>query len=49
MTQKFHFMINLHESYVAELGFEIILFVCLRWDFTAQSTQWGHVEYRQFT
>ena len=24
-------------------------FVCLCWDFTAQSTQWGHVERGQFT
>ena len=25
------------------------LFVCLCWGFTAQSTQWGHVERGQFT
>ena len=25
------------------------LFVCLCWGFTAQSTQWGHVEHCQFT
>ena len=25
------------------------LFVCLCWGFTAQSTQWGHVEHSQFT
>ena len=24
-------------------------FVCLCWGFTAQSTQWGHVERGQFT
>ena len=26
-----------------------LMFVCLRWGFTAQSTQWGHVERGQFT
>ena len=25
------------------------MFVCLCWGFTAQSTQWGHVERSQFT
>ena len=25
------------------------VFVCLCWGFTAQSTQWGHVERGQFT
>ena len=25
------------------------LILCLRWGFTAQSTQWGHVECGQFT
>ena len=28
---------------------QIKLFVCLCWGFTAQSTQWGHVEGGQFT
>ena len=27
----------------------MIMFVCLCWGFTAQSTQWGHVERGQFT
>ena len=27
----------------------VVSFVCLCWDFTAQSTQWGHVERGQFT
>ena len=29
--------------------FYISVFVCLYWDFTAQSIQWGHVERGQFT
>ena len=27
----------------------MVMFVCLCWGFTAQSTQWGHVERGQFT
>ena len=30
-------------------GRHFYLFVCLCWGFTAQSTQWGHVERGQFT
>ena len=29
--------------------FSLFFFVCLCWGFTAQSTQWGHVERGQFT
>ena len=29
--------------------FAISLSICLCWGFTAQSTQWGHVERGQFT
>ena len=28
---------------------DVHVFVCLCWGFTAQSTQWGHVERSQFT
>ena len=28
---------------------EILRDICLCWGFTAQSTQWGHVERSQFT
>ena len=27
----------------------VFMFICLCWGFTAQSTQWGHVEHGQFT
>ena len=33
----------------AILDFESKQFVCLCWGFTAQSTQWGHVQCGQFT
>ena len=36
-----------HGTTVDKCG--IYLFVCLCWGFTAQSTQWGHVEHGQFT
>ena len=31
------------------MDFFFYLFVCLCWGFTAQSTQWGHIERGQFT
>ena len=33
----------------AESAHSMVTFVCLCWGFTAQSTQWGHVERGQFT
>ena len=33
----------------AALAVLCLFFVCLCWGFTAQSTQWGHVERGQFT
>ena len=32
-----------------EIHTKINMFVCLCWGFTAQSTQWDHVERGQFT
>ena len=33
----------------SKAGLTLMIFVCLCWGFTAQSTQWGHVERGQFT
>ena len=39
---------NIHTGIVKE-NYLVIIIDCLCWGFTAQSTQWGHVECGQFT
>ena len=41
--------IRIHFYYRKKWKYLIFCFVCLCWGFTAQSTQWGHVERGQFT
>ena len=42
-------MFRQHAKYMKRFLKEQTGLVCLCWGFTAQSTQWGHVERGQFT
>ena len=48
-NESLQMLIEWYESVISDIPYLLWIFGHLCWGFTAQSTQWGHVEHGQFT